>query len=324
MERDQDQDQDQARADSGRGDGAACRVRLDLAYDGTDFSGWAAQPGLRTVQGELEKALATLLRVPEARLTVGGRTDAGVHARGQVAHLDVEPARLAKWDGRPAETPVEELRARRLNGVLKRGAPDISIHSVREVPRAFDARFSPLRRRYEYRIRPEGVRRDPLSARFTVDVPRWLDLDAMQRAADELLGLNDFTTFCKAREGATAIRDLLLFEWRRAEDGVLAARIEADAFCHSMVRALVGAVVAVGSGRLAHDELIELRDARERSSRFTVMPAHGLSLEEIAYPADEELADRAEQTRARRASDEAQQPGGRPAHGGVERMGGVA
>lgn len=276
------------------------RVRLDLAYDGTEFSGWASQPGLRTVQGELEAALATLLRIPEARLTVGGRTDAGVHARGQVAHLDVAADRLAKWDGRGSQTPIELLRARRLNGVLTRGAPDIAVHSVREVPREFDARFSALRRRYEYRLRGEGVRRDPLSARYTVDVPRVLDFDAMQRASDELLGLNDYTSFCKAREGATAIRDVLCFEWRRTDDGAFAARIEADAFCHSMVRSLVGAVVAVGSGRITHDELVGLRDARERSSRFTVMPAHGLSLEEIAYPADDELAARAEQTRAKR------------------------
>ncbi len=276
------------------------RLRLDLAYDGTDFSGWATQPGLRTVQGELERAIATLLRVPEARLTVGGRTDAGVHARGQVAHLDVTQEQLAKWTGRPSDTAADEVRARRLNGVLKRGAADIAIHGVREVPPAFDARFSALRRRYEYRLRGEGMRRDPLTARFTAAVPRRLDLSAMQFASDELLGLNDFTTFCKAREGSTAVRDLLSFEWRETEDGAYAARIEADAFCHSMVRALVGAVVAVGSGRIGHDELVALRDARERTSRFTVMPAEGLSLEEIAYPADDELAARAEQTRARR------------------------
>ena len=281
-------------------DPAAVRLRLDLAYDGTDFSGWATQPGLRTVQGELERAIATLLRVPEARLTVGGRTDAGVHARGQVAHLDVTPGQLAKWTGRPSDTAADEVRARRLNGVLKRGAADIAIHGVREVPPAFDARFSALRRRYEYRLRGEGMRRDPLTARFTAAVPRRLDLSAMQFASDELLGLNDFTTFCKAREGSTAVRDLLSFEWRETEDGAYAARIEADAFCHSMVRALVGAVVAVGAGRIGHDELVALRDARERTSRFTVMPAEGLSLEEIAYPADAELAARAEQTRARR------------------------
>lgn len=299
---------------------ATTRLRLDLGYDGTDFSGWAAQPGLRTVQGELEAALGILLRTDTARLTVGGRTDAGVHARGQVAHLDVHANQLAKWTGRAGEAAgpetgepgaqdlglspeadwLDQLRARKLNGVLKRLATDIAVHSVRIVPAAFDARFSALRRRYEYRLRPAGSRRDPLTARFTADVASPLDLAAMQHAADELLGLNDFTTFCKAREGATAVRDLLCFEWRATEDGAYAARIEADAFCHSMVRAIVGAVVAVGSGRLDVGELVELRDARARSSRFTVMPAHGLSLEEIKYPEDGALFERAEQTRARR------------------------
>ena len=122
----------------------------------------------------------------------------------------------------------------------------------------------------------------------------------MQQASDDLLGLQDFTTFCKAREGATAVRELLTFDWRETADGAFAARIEADAFCHSMVRALVGSVVAVGSQRISGEQLRDLRDARERTSKFTVMPAKGLSLEEIAYPADEDLAARAEQTRARR------------------------
>lgn len=291
------------------------RVRCDIAYDGTDFHGWATQPGLRTVQGDIEAALAVLLRTPAdapPRLTVGGRTDAGVHARGQVAHLDVRRDDLAR------------ITARRVNGVLQRaagrqvggqntelqhtrsrrgsghGAPDVVIHEIREVPAAFDARFSALRRRYEYRVRPAGVRRDPLTARFTAEVPRELDLTAMQRASNALTGLNDFTTFCKAREGATAVRELLRFEWRVTDDGAYAALIEADAFCHSMVRALVGSVVATGSGRISLTDLVQLRDARERTSRFTVMPAHGLSLEEIAYPPDAELAKRAEQTRARR------------------------
>lgn len=283
---------------------AALRIRLDLSYDGTDFSGWATQPGLRTVQGELERAIAVLLRTEEVRLTVGGRTDAGVHARGQVAHLDVSEEQFAKWQGRGSSAGGEgadaELRARRVNGVLKRAAADVVVHSARLVPAAFDARFSALRRRYEYRLRDQGSKRDPLTARFTAEVPRRLDLSAMQRASDELLGLQDFTTFCKAREGATAVRELLRFDWRVTDDGAIAAAIEADAFCHSMVRALIGATVAVGSGRIAEEELPELRDARARTSRFTVMPAHGLSLEEIAYPADDELAVRAEQTRARR------------------------
>lgn len=271
-------------------DAPRTRLRLNIGYDGTDFHGWAAQPGLRTVQGELEQALGVLLRdaADAARLTVGGRTDAGVHARGQVAHVDV-----------PLEA-VSRITERRVNGVLRRGAPDVIVHEVLAVPQAFDARFSALTRRYEYRLAPRGVRRDPLTARFTAAVPQELKLARMQAASDELLGLNDFTSFCKAREGATAVRDLRSFEWRQTEDGAFAARVEADAFCHSMVRALVGAVVAVGSGRITEGELLELRDARQRTSRFTVMPAHGLSLEEITYPSDEELAERAEQTRARR------------------------
>ena len=286
------------------------RLRLDLSYDGTDFSGWATQPGLRTVQGELESAIGRLLRIaepPTPRLTVGGRTDAGVHARGQVAHLDVTADQLAQWasrrradDPEPTETELARVRAHKLTRLVSRTAPDVVVHSVRTVPTAFDARFSALRRRYEYRLIGSGMRQDPLTARFTAAVGRPLDFDAMQRAADELLGLNDFTTFCKAREGATAVRDLLRFEWRLTEDGAYAARIEADAFCHSMVRALVGSVVAVGSGRIPHEELLALRDARTRTSRFTVMPAHGLSLEEITYPEDAALGARAEATRARR------------------------
>lgn len=283
------------------------RLRIDLAYDGTDFSGWAVQPGLRTVQGEIEQAIETLLRADQGsvRLTVGGRTDAGVHARGQVAHVDLTADQVAKWGGSQRSGGSEygpgERMMRRLNGVLGRSAPDIAIHSVSNAPDAFDARFGALRRRYEYRLRPANARRDPLTARFTAEIPRVLDLGLMQDISQQLLGLQDFTTFCKAREGATAVRELLAFDWRETEDGAYAARIEADAFCHSMVRALVGSVVAVGHGRIESDELIELRDARTRTSRFTVMPAHGLSLEEISYPDDAALASRVEQTRARRS-----------------------
>ncbi|MGO3146700.1 MAG: tRNA pseudouridine(38-40) synthase TruA [Leucobacter sp.] len=282
------------------------RLRLDLAYDGTNFSGWAMQPGLRTVQGEIQAAIATLLRADEGniRLTVAGRTDAGVHARGQVAHLDVTSDQLLKWSGSQrvgeSDTRPSDLMARRLNGVIGRSTSEISIHGVREAPVGFDARFGALRRRYEYRLRPANSRRDPLTRRFTADVPRVLDLAVMQEASQLLLGLQDFTTFCKAREGATAVRNLLAFEWQVAEDGAYVARIEADAFCHSMVRALVGSAVAVGHGRMSASELTELRDARERTSRFVVMPANGLSLEEIVYPDDDALALRAAQTRARR------------------------
>ncbi|MBP1327274.1 tRNA pseudouridine38-40 synthase [Leucobacter exalbidus] len=270
------------------------RLRLDLAYDGTDFAGWAKQPGLRTVEGVLETALETLLRTTSPRLTVAGRTDTGVHARGQVAHVDVTAAQFEKW-GTDSRT-----RVRKLNGVLKMHGRDVVVHSIEEVPTSFDARFSALRRRYEYRLRGAEAHRDPLTARFTVDLGQSLDLAAIQHASDELLGLNDFTSFCKARERSTSVRELLCFEWSQTPEGVLVARIEADAFCHSMVRALVGAVVAVGSGRITDAELTALREARKRTSQFTVMPAHGLSLEEVAYPAHDELAARAELTRTRR------------------------
>ena len=285
------------------------RLRIDLAYDGTDFHGWAAQPGLRTVQEETERAIAVLLRTPaeNVRLTVGGRTDAGVHARGQVAHLDVTDDQLQKWIGRgggvseaPGEADAERLRARRLAGVLTRRAADIAVHRVSLVPADFDARFSAVRRRYEYRLRDETSMPDPLTARFTTTVRARLDVSAMQRASAALLGLRDFTTFCKAREGATAVRTLLKFDWRKTDDGALAATIEADAFCHSMVRALVGGIVTVGSGRLTPEELQALADAKERTSRFSVMPAHGLSLEEIVYPPPADFAARASQTRGKR------------------------
>ena len=266
------------------------RLRLDLGYDGTDFHGWATQPGLRTVQGELERAIALIIRDEEPRLTVGGRTDAGVHARGQVAHIDV------------AVTNADTVSTTRLNSVLRRNAPDIVVHSVREVPEVFDARFGALSRRYEYRLRDASSRVDPLSARFTAPVAGILDLHLMQEASAQLLGLQDFTTFCKSREGATAVRTLLTYEWHRSDDGALVASVSADAFCHSMVRALIGAVVAVGNGRISVAELKNLRDARERTNRFTVMPALGLSLEEIVYPSESELANRAEQTRARRSA----------------------
>lgn len=284
------------------------RLRIDLGYDGTDFHGWATQPGLRTVQGELEGAVSVLLGAPrearelreppetgeltEPRLTVAGRTDAGVHARRQVCHLDVAPE-LA-----------ERVTARRLNGVLARShsaeIPKIIVHDVTIAPDGFDARFSAVSRRYSYRVWPAGVTQDVLAARYTVAVTRPLSLNRLQAASDELLGLRDFTSFCKAREGSTAVRDLTRFEWGEAADGAYVADLEADAFCHSMVRALVGAAVGVGSERISLTELTRIRDARERTSRFTVMPAHGLTLEEVVYPPDEELAARAERTRARR------------------------
>lgn len=281
------------------------RVRLGIAYDGTDFNGWSRQPGLRTVQGVLEEALGTLFRrtgeVP--RLTVAGRTDAGVHALGQVAHLDLAEAALSAVArprrGRDADVSPEAALARRLTGILGADADVVVTHAER-APDGFDARFSAVWRRYEYRVADSATARDPLERRRTVVVPRTLDVAAMERAAASLVGLHDFAAFCRPREGATTIRTLQDYRWERAAGGVLVASLQADAFCHSMVRALVGACVAVGEGRLEPDGPAELLRAGARTSAFKVMPAKGLVLTEVGYPDDHELAARAAQTRARR------------------------
>ena len=282
---------------------ATTRLRLDLAYDGTNFTGWAKQPGIRTVQGELEDALATVFRRhgPSPLLTVAGRTDAGVHATGQVAHLDLTGAQLAHLAaphgrGARAAEPTVAL-AKRLNGIAGLKS-DVYVSQVSIAPPGFDARFSPVYRRYSYRIADAVARRDPLLRSHTVWYPAALDLDAMNVAARELLGLADWAAYCRPREGATTIRELQEFRWERDEAGVLVAQLQADAFCHSMVRALVGATVAVGEGKLAGDRPVGIRDEAHRTSEFKVMPAHGLTLVEVGYPDD--VAARAAQTRARR------------------------
>ncbi|MBO9554185.1 tRNA pseudouridine(38-40) synthase TruA [Cellulomonas sp.] len=285
------------------------RLRLDLAYDGTAFAGWARQPTLRTVQGVLEDALATVLRAgplgrPAPRVTVAGRTDAGVHARGQVAHVDVEPVLLHAARGRSDRTATQALLSR-LAGVLP---PDLVVHRVLDAPAGFDARFSALRRRYTYRICDDHEHRDPLTRTHVLWHRRPLDAEAMDSAARTLLGRHDFAAFCKPREGATTIRTLEVFRWSRPTEGpdagLVVADVQADAFCHSMVRALVGASVAVGEGRRAVTWPAELLAGRRREGGAAVVAAHGLTLEEVGYPSDDELAARADQTRARRQADD--------------------
>ena len=277
------------------------RLRFDLAYDGTGFRGWARQPGLRTVQGTLEAALATALRVPEVRVTVAGRTDAGVHARGQVAHVDVAPDLVAASAGRSSDPPLDAL-ARRVDGILP---PDLRVRRVVEAPDGFDARFSATWRRYAYRIADAQELADPLVRGHVLTWGRRLDLDAMNEASAPLVGLQDFASFCKQREGATTIRTLLAFGWTREPDGMLVGHVQADAFCHSMVRALVGCMVAVGEGRKDPAWALELLTGRRRDPGAAVMPAHGLTLEEVAYPDDAELASRVALTSARRTPIEA-------------------
>jgi len=262
------------------------RIRLDVAYDGAGFHGWAAQPGLRTVEGELAGALATVLRVPSVALTCAGRTDSGVHARGQVVHADL--------DSRPED--VEPL-VRRLNGVLD---ADVRVRRVVAAPPGFDARFSALWRRYAYRIADEPALVDPLRRGHVLAWPRQLDSAAMNAAAVGLVGEHDFASFCKQREGASTIRTLLDLHLSRDDDGLLVAHVRADAFCHSMVRSLVGCLLAIGEGRRDQGWAAQVLAATQRDSAVAVAPAHGLTLEEVAYPPDAELGARVEITRTRR------------------------
>ncbi|WP_122818626.1 tRNA pseudouridine(38-40) synthase TruA [Nocardioides pantholopis] len=272
------------------------RIRIDLAYDGTDFHGWAAQPGLRTVQGVLSDALETSLRTEAPQVVCAGRTDTGVHARGQVAHTDVAADVLAASAGRSTDPPLEAL-LRRLNGILP---PDVRVRRIAEVSGAFDARFSALSRRYAYRVADAPAAVDPLHRSHVLVWPRPLDEGVLDAASAPLVGHHDFASFCKQREGATTVRVLEELSWVRRADGVLEATVRADAFCHSQVRAMVGCVLAVGEGRRPVEWAGEVLHARRRDPRVAVAPARGLTLEEVVYPVDDELAARAELTRARR------------------------
>ena len=259
------------------------RLRIDCAYDGTDFHGWATQPGLRTVQEVLNHALVTVLRVGSVATVCAGRTDAGVHARGQVVHVDVE------------DVPPNLLR--RLNGVLP---PDVRVRAVAEAAPGFDARFSALWRRYAYRIADDATLVDPLTRHHVLVWSRPLELDAMNEASALLVGRHDFASFCRRREGATTIRTLLDLSWSRSPEGLAEATVRADAFCHSMVRSLVGCLLAVGDGREPPHWAGRILQAGARDPSVTVAHPHGLTLEEVAYPDDAELASRATTTRARR------------------------
>jgi len=264
------------------------RLRIDFSYDGTDFSGWAKQPGLHTVQGSLDTALATILRLDAIQSTVAGRTDAGVHATGQTAHIDVD------------DSVKPEQLIRQLNSILSGVA--IHIHRVTVAPPGFDARYSPMFRRYEYRVSDAVGNRDPRTRHFTLWVDDHLDIDLMNAAATSILGLHDWTTYCKPRPRATRVRELQIFRWRREPDGTLVAEVQADAFCHNMVRNLVGMCIAVGRGKLTVGDAVALREERTRTSAFIVTPPHGLTLVEVGYPADDEVGERAELSRARRES----------------------
>lgn len=267
------------------------RLRIDLGYLGTSFSGWAIQPGLATVQGSLEDALAIALRCDRSMISsvVAGRTDAGVHALHQVCHVDIPSAQ--------AVSNLDALR-KRVQGAL--GTQEIALHRISLAPEGFDARFSPLSRTYEYRISDADAMMNPLQHLFTYRSPYSLDDVQMNELGRVLCGLHDWASFCRPKAGATTIRTLTHFSWARDDLGTLVGTVKADAFCHSMVRSLVGAAVAVGRGKLDIQQVLELRDKKERTSAWTTMPAHGLTLLSIEYPPDDQLASRALDTRAKR------------------------
>jgi len=265
-------------------DGGLVRLLLDISYDGSGFAGWAVQPAKRTVQGLLEDSLATILRT-RVQLTCAGRTDSGVHARHQIAHFDLD---AVIWDN------IEDDLLRRLARYLPE---DVRVNSIEIAGPGFDARYSALRRYYKYRICDDGIGFDPIAR---VNVTNWhsrLDESLLNEASALLLGTHDFAAFCRKREGATTIRELQKFSWTREDSGLLVADVVADAFCHTMVRSLIGVVAAVGERRRDITWPRGILERRIRGPESQVAPAQGLTLERIDYPATQDLAARAIVTR---------------------------
>ena len=269
-------------------DGGLVRVRLDLSYDGTAFSGWAVQAGRRTVQGIVQSALERISRVAPIQLTVAGRTDAGVHATGQVAHADLPGA---TW----SELGTTALR--RLAGVLP---PDVRVLRIAQVSSEFDARFSALWRRYVYRVDDAEGGVDALRRHVVLGWRRRLDVSVMARSAESLLGEHDFAAFCRPRMGGSTIRTLQSLDVRREVWGEVSCTAQADAFCHSMVRSLVGALLAVGDGRRPPDWMDTLLARTSRADEVAVAAAHGLTLVAVGYPSPDQYAAQAAVARRRR------------------------
>lgn len=293
---------DQEPTEPRQGEGGFLRLRLELGYDGAPFAGWAVQPGRQTVQGVLEDALAMILRRP-LRVTVAGRTDAGVHARGQVVHVDLQALEWRQIARRSSAEP-EEAFLRRLRGALSRVLGEqtgaVLVHSARPAEPGFDARFSALWRRYSYRIADRPTLWDPVQRQVTWWHKEELDVGRLTAAVQPLLGLQDFRAFCKPRAGATTVRELQRLEFGRDTDGLINVVIQADAFCHNMVRALIGSAVQVGSGEQSLSWMAERLAIKARDAKSNLAPAHPLVLEEVSYPHGAELLSRADMTRARR------------------------
>lgn len=268
----------------------SARVRIDLSYDGSRFSGWARQPGRRTVQGVVESALREAFRSAGTDLPVStvcaGRTDAGVHARGQVAHMDLPEA---IWESRGGDRLANQV-----NALLD---DDVLVRRIGVVSPRFDARFSALSRTYSYRICDDPTGLDPLARTYVVRSRRALDLASMVLAARPLVGEHDFAAFCRPRVGASTVRRVLRLDWTRDENRWAVLTIESDAFCHSMVRAIVGSLIAVGEGRRDPSWPGRVLLGGVRDPAVTVARPEGLVLECVSYPPPELLAERAAATR---------------------------
>ena len=281
------------------------RFRISFSYDGTDFYGWAKQPELRTVQGELLAALTVIFGESDTdfEIRVAGRTDAGVHALNQQAHLELTEEQLARLGRNLPDIQDPKFLADRLNRIL---ADDVRVHTFAPAATGFDARFSATYRRYRYRIADGLAAQNPLESRYTLGVFQVLDTLAMQAAALEVLGLHDFASFCRPRPGSTTIRELRQVEVRRnvAAGNVIEIELLADAFCHNMVRSIVGALIAVGKGQATSADVRATLERASRTESYRVVAAKGLTLIEIGYPADDKLAEQAELAKNLRSHDE--------------------
>ena len=272
------------------------RFRLDLAYDGTDFYGFAKQSAYRTVAGELLSGLVKIFGEDDQdfRMRVAGRTDAGVHAQAQVLHLDLTSEQLK--------------RIRRGHGVAERLnkiiAPDVRVISFEEAEPGFHARYSALSRRYRYSIADRGVVPNPMTSRYLLEILWHLEVEPMVEVAKEFIGLRDFRAFCKERDGTTTIRRLREISVKRRSNGVIDIEIEADAFCHNMVRSVVGALMSAGSGRTSVLEVRKALSGQRNENAYKVQAPQGLTLIKIAYPAKSKLAAQAELTQRTRTLDD--------------------
>ena len=274
------------------------RYRIDFGYDGTDFAGFAKQPGQRTVQAELVKGLEVIFGRDnkDFAMRVAGRTDAGVHAQHQVVHVDLSPTQITRIGRNPDV-------ASRVNTALPQ---DIRLFSFEKAPAGFDARYSTIYRRYRYKIADHASFLDPLLVRYVLKLKVDLDLKLMRQAAKQMVGLHDFGAFCKPRAGATTIRNLryIRITRKRKEGNIVEIELKGDAFCHNMVRSLTGALVAVARGRASVQDVKDRLISANRTGSFKVLGGRGLSLIEVGYPRDAKLAEQAEKARKLRSLDE--------------------